>query len=46
MVDGDRSQVSESRVVRKVSIPTGGLSFKSNDVVKKRVRGDIRAVIA
>jgi hypothetical protein len=40
------SQVGDSTAVRKVSLPSGGLSFKTNDVVKKRVRGDIRAMLA
>lgn len=45
-VDAKASLVSESQAVRKVSLPASGLSFKTSQVMKKRVRGDIRTMIA
>ena len=57
LIDGHEDsqiKVAESSTIRKVSLPSAGGLFSNNklnssgngDVVKKRVRGDIRAVIA
>jgi len=42
----DIPNVETSQGVRKVSLPASGLSFKTSQVMKRRVRGDIRSMIA
>jgi hypothetical protein len=36
----------DSTSIRKVSLPSGGLTLRANNEVKNRVRGDIRAMLA
>ena len=46
-VETEKSQVSDSsQAVRKISIASGDISFKARQVMKSRVRGDIRTLIA
>ena len=46
-MDTEKSQVSDSsQAVRKISIASGDISFKARQVMKSRVRGDIRTLIA
>ena len=45
-MDANKIKVEKSPAIRKISLPVSGLSFRNNTVTKKRIRGDIRTMIA